>query len=78
METSNGLEPFCTAILTIAVIVRSRSARPPEQSCKPGTDTQICNGILNTAIPMMARTFELRRESNRLLISAILSELMPC
>jgi hypothetical protein len=38
------------------------------------TDTQICNGILSATIPMMARTFELRRESNRQLITAIVSE----
>jgi hypothetical protein len=40
------------------------------------TNTQICNGILNTTIPMMAKTFELRRESNRLLLPDILSELL--
>jgi hypothetical protein len=27
--------------------------------------TQICNGILNAPIPMMTRTVEFRRESNR-------------
>ena len=39
------------------------------------TNTQICNGILNTTIPMMAKTFELRRESDCLLLSDILSGL---
>jgi hypothetical protein len=39
------------------------------------TNTQISNGILNTTIPIMPKTFELQRESNRLLLHDILSEL---
>jgi hypothetical protein len=38
------------------------------------TNTQICNGVLNATMPMMARTFELRRESNRVQPTAIRSE----
>ena len=38
------------------------------------TNTQICNGILNATMPMMARTFEFRRESNRVQPTAIRSE----
>jgi hypothetical protein len=39
-------------------------------------NTQICNEILNATIPMMARTFDLRRESNRLPLTAIRLEVM--
>jgi hypothetical protein len=45
-----------------------------EQLCKSGLNTQICNGILNATIPMMVRAVELRRESNRLLLTTSLSK----
>ena len=34
-------------------------------------NTQICNGIPNAAVPMIAKTFELRAESNRLPLAVI-------
>ena len=67
-----------TALLTLRIAL----CRPPlpqlvdpnNDVSLPGEKVQICNSVLNATIPMMARTVELRHESNRLLLTASLSK----
>ena len=68
---------WVTALLTLRIAL----CRPPlpqlvdpnNDVSLPGEKVQICNSVLNATIPMMAGTFELRRESIRLLLIASLS-----